>query len=226
MTYQVRHVQDEKNQGKSYNPTTQSNGFNDQRASTLAQLRLQGLMHQSDHSVHAANTAPIQAVWKWEKIKTSPGKWKWVDPKDVGDKRTKPPHDGTEHGELYPKVGGVDLAAEHKRQQIEPYVALLPHMKGELDGDSGVKGGHVWKMMQAQWGDRLSLVTGARNEDAPWNCTWTIDTRTAKASTMFPASWDEVRIRSELENSTYSGGRLSMGTILIKKAGDTFYPEI
>jgi hypothetical protein len=182
---------------------------------------------ERDRPANAADVvpdAPIQRVWMWSQIKSQKGQWKWVAPKDVGNKNEKPSFDGQVHGERYPPLVQVDLAAQAKQEKIREYTPLIPHLAGELDGDTGVKGGHVWKMMEKAWGDRLQLVTGTPSDTESWNCTWTIDDRTAKGSTMFPAAWDEAKLLKELTNSTVISGKLYVSGIGVKKAGDTFYP--
>ncbi len=191
--------------------------FTDNRSSAVSQRNLQQLMQ---------NSMPVQAVWQWEQFGKNPGKWRWVKPHTVGNKDEIPGHQGQTHGEKYPAAEVVDVSAQYKQEQIAQYLSLIPHLKGELEGKNNVKGGHVWEMMRAEWGDRLSLVAGEQNADAPWQCTWTIDTRTAKGSTMFPSNWDEERLTSELRNSSMISGKLYVSGIKIKKAGNTFYPDV
>lgn len=228
MNYVVRNGKDEKVHAQTHRTIPQTTTLNDQRSSSVAQLRLQELMHQAQHpeTNSIANAAPVQAVWQWEVFGKAPGKWRWVKPNDVGDKNTVPEHQGAKHGEKYPAAVVVDVAAQHKQEQITQYLSLIPHLKGELDGDKNVKGGHVWRMMQAQWGDRLTMETGEQSDDGPWQCTWRVDARTAKASTMFPATWDEAKLREELGSSSLIGGQLYVSGIKIKKAGNTFYPDV
>ena len=196
----------------------------DQPSQVQASTQLQRSLNQSPAVVQRAPGTPVQRIWKWMQIKTQPGRWQWVNPKDVGNKDEKPDFNGTTHGETYPKTEKIDVAAQAKQDKIKEYTPLIPHLAGELDGPKGVKGGHVWKMMEKTWGTRLQLVSGTPSQTESWDCVWTIDSRTEKRSTMFPADWDEATLREQLTNSSVISGKLYMGQIGVKKAGDTFYP--
>ena len=175
----------------------------------------------------AVGTAVFQMVWTWDMKK---GKWF----SDLGDAETtaRPTFKGKENGEKFPppaassSSGPGGLAGEAKLEKIQPYLDLLPHLAGEwADEKAGtVKGGHLLADMTKEWGDSLQIV-GEPDQDAVWECEWRVNGGPLKASTMFPASWDNARLHAELMGSTTIGSAVTLKSgFRIKKAGDTFYP--
>jgi hypothetical protein len=137
--------------------------------------------------------------------------------------------------------GGKDLAMEYKMNQIGPYMALLPHMRGELGeivkGKKGemrqtVTGGHVYLAMLEKWTKkRLEVIpVGEDNETKVWVCGWRVNGGVYKKSTMFPKDWSE----ADIQASFMSGNRIDRGweckhkglTVLIEKVGSTMYPVL
>ena len=178
--------------------------------------------------VAAVRDAPIQRTkWKWD------GK-DWVAQDEAPDYSKKPKWSGKKFGEIYDdspaqEKEALSPAEEHKEQQIAPYLALLDHLAGEADDDKKPKvltGGHLLSEMQKKWKGRLKL-TGEPVPDAVWTTGWSVDgVSKSGTSTMFPSSWTREILEAQLRASEVTGNQITLmpSGILIKKAGNTFYP--
>jgi hypothetical protein len=166
----------------------------------------------------------IQLKWIWDG-----NKWN-SDAEDAEE--TRPNFKGKKKGDVFNPTPTVDnpdikgLAEQEKEKKIQPYLDLLDHLGGEIKDKSNVSGGHLLTAMQNKWkSEKFQIIKGEPNDNAVWECQWTIGSRQPKSSTMFPSKWDKSTLQEELMKSTSVGHRIILKSgIEIQKKGNTFYP--
>lgn len=212
-------------------------GFVDNRPKVIAQKNPKWMANDLQGDNNTAQQQPIQMmIWTFNDSRWTPTNWESVDYQKMpkGAKPEGTTYDDASETFTYPaeeekEVVDDSLAGVAKRERIQPFLDLIGHLAAENDGSTS-KGGHLLSAIRDKWKDDFNLENPDDiNNKGVWHAEWSIKgKKKAGGSTMFPASWTVETLRAELMASTFIGGTmvLSPSDIRIKKAGDTFYPEM